>query len=359
MMRRAPMMLLAAGALLAACLAAGADSHTVQPGENLYVIAKHYGVGVDSLARCNGIHDQRLVRPGMVVQLPPADAPAVQDRATKPAVAVEARAEPSPQPRTIVAQSQPKAAARFKYASQHRLAVEPKQVSKPKPVARPTLAPEPVKSESGAARKDPAATAPESVPSEQAAWQHQPATKALAACPEPSRGASPEPKPSLPLALDPEPFRAGSQRKAIGVGTILDLALKLALVLLFAYASVWMLRRLSHRRGRLLPGRGSLRIVETTSLAPNRGLHLVAVGKRVFMIGSTPESINVLGEVSDVTEVTERLEAKPDKASFGAACKRCSSALQRPRRPARSRGAANRRRASAAWWPACATAPSS
>jgi flagellar biosynthetic protein FliO len=103
----------------------------------------------------------------------------------------------------------------------------------------------------------------------------------------------------------------------VGVGMIADLVLKLALVLVAAYASVWALKKFTQRRGRLLPARGSVRILETTSLAPNRGLHLVSVGSRVFMIGSTPESINLLGEVSEVAEVSQQLEAKSEKPSFG------------------------------------------
>jgi len=68
MIRRAA---LAIGLLLFAAGLACAESHTVQPGENLYLIAKQHGISINSLVRYNGITDQRLIRPGTALEIPP------------------------------------------------------------------------------------------------------------------------------------------------------------------------------------------------------------------------------------------------------------------------------------------------
>ena len=49
-----------------------APSHTVRPGESLWLIAKRTGVGVQQLRRWNGLHDNR-VHPGQVLHLAPPD----------------------------------------------------------------------------------------------------------------------------------------------------------------------------------------------------------------------------------------------------------------------------------------------
>ena len=276
MIRRA---ILATALLALACTAACADAHTVKPGENLYVIAKQYGVSVTALVRHNGITNQRLIRPGMVLEIPAdAGSPAPEN---PPAVAAAARAKPSTQPsqHIVTAQSQPKPDA------------EPISVAQPEPTAQPESAPD-------AAASQPASAAPAATPSSSSV------------------------KPLLPLTLGarsgPEdPARSEPQRKGVSAGMIANLMLKLGLVLLFVYLSVWALKKVSQRRGRLLPGRGPLQVLETTSLAPNRGLHLIAVGRRVFLIGSTPESITILGDVSEETDLCRQPDAQTDKPSFG------------------------------------------
>jgi len=297
---------LAAGLLLSGWGLARAESYTVQPGENLYVIAKQRGVSVNDLVRCNRITDQRLIRPGMTLEIP---APASAASQNQVPVAAEARVEPaSPQPqKTVAVTSRPRPSVEPRHVarSQHKPAAQSKHLLQPEPArpepapiaasTQPAPAPAPRPDEAGpmASQEGPAATAPDSKPLLPLSFDSARESR-------------------KPLQLDPP------RRKTVSAATVADLTLKLVLVLVFAYLSVWALKRVSQRRGRLLPGRGSMRIVETTSLAPNRGLHLVAVGQRVFMIGSTPENISVLGEVSDVAELSQRLEAKAEKPAFAA-----------------------------------------
>jgi murein DD-endopeptidase MepM/ murein hydrolase activator NlpD len=46
------------------------DSHTVQPGDSLYVLARRYNVKTRDLQRYNGISNPRLLKPGMVLRVP-------------------------------------------------------------------------------------------------------------------------------------------------------------------------------------------------------------------------------------------------------------------------------------------------
>jgi flagellar biogenesis protein FliO len=89
------------------------------------------------------------------------------------------------------------------------------------------------------------------------------------------------------------------------LGMAVGLGFKLGLVVLLAYLCALLVRKVAQRRGALKVGGGVLRVVESAALAPNRGLHIVAVGNRAFLVGSTPEQFSVLGEVSDVAQVAE------------------------------------------------------
>lgn len=48
----------------------GGPIHVVRPGENLYRISRHYGVGVDMIVRANGIRDVRELAVGEELRIP-------------------------------------------------------------------------------------------------------------------------------------------------------------------------------------------------------------------------------------------------------------------------------------------------
>jgi len=52
-------------------------AHVVQPGENLYRIAKYYGVSIDRLMQANGILDPRQLHVGQTIVIPGARASAL------------------------------------------------------------------------------------------------------------------------------------------------------------------------------------------------------------------------------------------------------------------------------------------
>jgi flagellar biogenesis protein FliO len=70
------------------------------------------------------------------------------------------------------------------------------------------------------------------------------------------------------------------------------------LVIILAYVCMLALKKFSQRR---MAGSGKgmgLRVVDTIGLAPNRQLHIVTLGERAFLIGSTPESVSLISDIS-------------------------------------------------------------
>lgn len=51
---------------------AALPTHTVQPGDTLFLIAQRFGTSVDAIAKANGISDPNVIEVGQVLQIPPA-----------------------------------------------------------------------------------------------------------------------------------------------------------------------------------------------------------------------------------------------------------------------------------------------
>jgi len=72
--------------------------------------------------------------------------------------------------------------------------------------------------------------------------------------------------------------------------------LAVVLVIVLGAAAVYVSRKLLPRLANR-PGK-EIRIVETAHLGPRRAVHLIEVGGRRFLIGSTNENIRKLAEVT-------------------------------------------------------------
>jgi flagellar biosynthetic protein FliO len=100
--------------------------------------------------------------------------------------------------------------------------------------------------------------------------------------------ATPAPEASAPLSA---PRADPLETPAVG----LDLLLKLGAVLGLAYISLALLKRYTF--GSAAAQRGnSLKVIESTTLAPNRGVYLVRAGDRHILLGVTPTQITALSE---------------------------------------------------------------
>lgn len=81
------------------------------------------------------------------------------------------------------------------------------------------------------------------------------------------------------------------------VALFVNVLFKLGLVLLLIYSSVIILRRLqSSQNPRFRKG---IKIIETTHLSPNRAVHLVQVGRQVYLLGATDHEVTLLSKLDE------------------------------------------------------------
>lgn len=81
-------------------------------------------------------------------------------------------------------------------------------------------------------------------------------------------------------------------------GSLVDITLKLLAVLALAYVALAALRRYTYG-AHARRGGGSLQVLESASLAPNREIYLVRAGDKRLLLGVTPTRIETLATWED------------------------------------------------------------
>ncbi len=79
----------------------------------------------------------------------------------------------------------------------------------------------------------------------------------------------------------------------------LDMGVKLLLVIGLVYATLLGLRWLQKFKNPLGEGGATIQVLETVGLAPGRSLHLIVVGEKTLLLGSTEQNISLLSELAD------------------------------------------------------------
>lgn len=79
-----------------------------------------------------------------------------------------------------------------------------------------------------------------------------------------------------------------------------EFVLKLLVVIGLIYLALTGLRWLQKNRQQVATGGTTVRVLETTGLAPGRSLYLVVVGEKTLLIGATDHHLSVLTELVDV-----------------------------------------------------------
>jgi flagellar biogenesis protein FliO len=112
--------------------------------------------------------------------------------------------------------------------------------------------------------------------------------------------------PAQAQAQAPAPQSLGAP-EAPGLGfDLADIGLKLIVVLALAYGSLMLLRRAGI--GGAGPSRNSgptqdMRVTSSLALAPNRSVHVIRVpGGRTLLVGATPNAVNLIADLGDLTE---------------------------------------------------------
>lgn len=81
----------------------------------------------------------------------------------------------------------------------------------------------------------------------------------------------------------------------------------LAIVIAVIYGIYWLLKAYGRSKGGGLRDDGRMNVLATTTLAPNRSLHLVRVGDEVVLVGSAEGGVSPLRVYS--AEEARRLDA--------------------------------------------------
>lgn len=101
----------------------------------------------------------------------------------------------------------------------------------------------------------------------------------------------------------------------VNVGDFLRVIVVLGIIIALIYALVWLLRKLT---GIKADSGDEIRIYSTRPIKGNSALHLIEVGNRVFLIGSTDSSINLISEIEDKEAIdTIRLNSSRAPESRG------------------------------------------
>jgi flagellar biosynthetic protein FliO len=307
--------------------------HTVRSGDSLWLIAKRYGVSADDIARANSLRDARKIHAGLRLVIPQAadgHVSAVQDYGVAPAAGGAPSAGGGPPAAGERSDGpEPAASAYRTSASTREAAPDAPGGVQTAPLARTPApaAPRPKASMSSpatgpAARHDRAAasiTAAAGVDNRAAQASAPVETSAPAQTPQPREAPAAPPVLAASeatqsggvsalagLKSDGDLFSSSAKKnRGYGLMTVLDFALKLVLVLILAYLCMLALKRFSQRRAAGSGKGGALRVMDTIGLAPNRQLHIVALGDKAYLLGSTPESVSLIADVSETRGVDD------------------------------------------------------
>lgn len=249
-------------AVAGSAIAEPMQRYTVQKGDGLDAIARRHHTTSKALLRLNPLITPDNLAIGAVVRIP----------------AVTAKAQPVHHPTTSghPAAVKPIVAHRPVSLQSKRLsaAVSPPPVARSTPASVSTLPP-----------KTNAASASAKSPSDQSA---QPASAAAASSANKDNLGDPQKSgDDLPLGR-----------------VILDLAWRLAVVLGIAYVAIYFLRGIMGRQVGVPGEEGQLKVLESAKLGRGRAVHLVRLGKKVMVLGSTPNHITVICEVDEVDAST-------------------------------------------------------
>ena len=96
------------------------------------------------------------------------------------------------------------------------------------------------------------------------------------------------------------------------VGLLAQMGIKVALGVTIAVSAAALARHLHHGANRNRAQTGFLHVTESAALGQNRTVHLIRIGRRSLLIGSTPTAISLLADVTgDTGPFSKEAEAHP------------------------------------------------
>jgi flagellar biosynthetic protein FliO len=94
-----------------------------------------------------------------------------------------------------------------------------------------------------------------------------------------------------------------------GAGAVVQMALWLAVIVVFIYGMVWLIRKCMPSARNMFAG-SVMKVVARTYLSPKQYILLVKVGSKLVLVGVTNGSMTPLGEITDpedVKRITEEI----------------------------------------------------
>ncbi len=124
----------------------------------------------------------------------------------------------------------------------------------------------------------------------------------------PSAGISQLPdEKNLVIAYPPAEAQAARPIKGVGVWDFVQMILVLALVVGAIYLLFYFIKKAGASK---LPDNNLINLLSTRSLQQNRSLHLVEVGKEIFLVGSSEGGVALVARIEDKESLDEiRLKA--------------------------------------------------
>ncbi|MFH1022433.1 MAG: flagellar biosynthetic protein FliO [Planctomycetota bacterium] len=128
-------------------------------------------------------------------------------------------------------------------------------------------------------------------------------------------GEAPAPPASVKSATADDPLLVfGEERKGRGdiprgelsIRDYTMMILWLGVVLALVVGAAILLRRLMSGKG--IAGRGRAVILERVALNPKQAIYLVGVGRRVLVVGASPDRLTALADIHDESEVAKIIE---------------------------------------------------
>jgi len=122
---------------------------------------------------------------------------------------------------------------------------------------------------------------------------------------------------SKPLFANDPNFFSRAPQQSSGQELFLKMILSVLIVVVLGVGVIYVSKRLLPKIPRL--GIRDIKIAESISLGPNKTVHLLEVGNRKILLGSTNENIRMLADVTDaLTDLPsqEMAEDEDDKQSI-------------------------------------------
>jgi len=96
-------------------------------------------------------------------------------------------------------------------------------------------------------------------------------------------------------------------------GPVVKILVYTFVVLVLGVAAILFLKKVLPRLGVSKPGGRNVSVVETAYLGPRKSVHLLAVGSRRILVGSSRDTLTMLADVTDAIEPSGEQKATESK----------------------------------------------